>query len=156
MTPAALRAMRAAVGWSMRDVAEAAHVALATILKMEAGGRVSHRVEQRVQAAFQAKGVKSWRERGGTSVLILDQAPPPPATPADELRAMPWVTAQSSLHFFKAFLGNHGSHHAPANPGVSLDDLYFLPHTPFGTPTRQYASNQLVAKHVSNPARRPA
>ncbi|CAN5241334.1 hypothetical protein BH10PSE1_BH10PSE1_28290 [soil metagenome] len=90
--------MRAAVGWSMRDLAERADVALASVLKIERGERVSHRLEQRVQAAFAAHGVKSWRQKGGTMVSVLDEAPPMPTTPADKLRAMPWVSVTGDRH----------------------------------------------------------
>lgn len=90
--PAVMRAMRAVVGWSMRDLAAKADVSLATILKMESGARVSHRVEQRVQAAFAAHGVKAWLQKGGAMVSILDEPPPAPVTPADELRVIPWVS----------------------------------------------------------------
>lgn len=91
MTPAALRAMRAAVGWSMRDLAEQADVALASVLRMEGGGRVGHRTELKVQAAFAAQGVKTWWKTGGWLISILDTVPPGPSSPADELRALPWV-----------------------------------------------------------------
>lgn len=92
LTPSSMRAMRAVVGWSMRDLAARADVSLATILKMESGARVSHRILQRIHAAFAAHGVKSWLQKGGAMVSILDEPPPAPVTPADELRVIPWVS----------------------------------------------------------------
>ena len=57
LTPSSMRAMRGAAGWSMRDLAAAADVALATVLSMEKGIGVSARTAAKVRAAFRAQGV---------------------------------------------------------------------------------------------------
>ena len=74
LSPAALRAMRGAVNWTMRDTAEAASVALATVLKVEQGGEVSHRTLERLRAAFRKQGVSLRVAKGVRSVRIMDPA----------------------------------------------------------------------------------
>ncbi|MCA3700767.1 MAG: hypothetical protein IOB84_13425 [Brevundimonas sp.] len=58
MTPAALRAMRAALDWSIRDLAAAADASPATILKAEQGGAITRTTERRIRAALARQGVR--------------------------------------------------------------------------------------------------
>lgn len=71
-TPAALRAMRGALDWSMRDLAGAASVALATVLKAEQGGEITPRTLQRLRTAFRRHGVTLRHTKGVQSVRILE------------------------------------------------------------------------------------
>lgn len=90
MTPAALRAMRAACGWSMRDTATAADLALATVLAAEQGKAVSPVTLRRLRRAFRQQGVRLTM-RGEVSTIRL--APPPPAEKfALGLDELPYVT----------------------------------------------------------------
>ena len=57
LTPAALRAMRGALDWSMRDLSAASGVALATVLKAEQTGGLTATTERRIRRAFAAHGV---------------------------------------------------------------------------------------------------
>jgi len=64
LTPAALRAMRGALDWSMRDLSTAAGVALATVLKAEQAGGLTVTTERRIRRAFSARGVNlRWSDR---------------------------------------------------------------------------------------------
>ncbi len=58
MTPAALRAMRAALDWSIRDLAAAADASPATVLKAEQGGAITRTTERRIRAALARQGVR--------------------------------------------------------------------------------------------------
>lgn len=71
-TPAALRAMRGALNWTMRDLAGAASVALATVLKAEQGGEITPRTLERLRTAFRRRGVTLRQVKGVQSVRILE------------------------------------------------------------------------------------
>lgn len=94
LTPAALRAMRGALNWSMRDTAEASSIALATVLKVEQGGEVSQRTEQRLRAAFRKRGVMLRRAHGVQSVRILDESTVRPCRTPVEIAGLPYVVAK--------------------------------------------------------------
>lgn len=95
LSPATLRAMRAAVDWSMRDLATASSVALATVLKAESGEPVSDRIERRLRAALRAKGV-TCAERDGVSTVRIAESPPadPGRRVALGLGSLPFVTVR--------------------------------------------------------------
>lgn len=94
LTPAALRAMRGALNWSMRDTAEASSVALATVLKAEQGGEVSQRTVQRLRAAFRKRGVTLRRAHGAQSVRILDETAIRPCGTPIEIAGLPYVVTK--------------------------------------------------------------
>lgn len=89
--------MRGALDWSLRDCAAAAGVAVNSVLTIEKDGTVSPRTEQRIRAAFKARGVRAWAEKGGFNVHIRDAPPPVPTTVPEELRALPYVTARPRI-----------------------------------------------------------
>lgn len=92
MTPAMLRAMRGAVDWSMRDLAEAAGVSLATVLKAEQGGDVTATTERKLRGAFISMGVTARKESAGSKITIRPKAAPGrPGVPA-QLLGLPYVT----------------------------------------------------------------
>lgn len=73
LTPAALRAMRGALDWSMRDLSVAAGVALATVLKAEQAGGLSATTERRIHRAFSARGVNlKWSDKQATITIGAD------------------------------------------------------------------------------------
>lgn len=74
LTPAALRAMRGALDWSMRDLAAAFGVSLGTILAMEKGEPVKPVTERRIRAAFLQHGV-GLRYADGAAVVRILPAP---------------------------------------------------------------------------------
>lgn len=87
-----LRAMRGAVDWSMRDLAEAAGVGLATVLKAEQGGEVTATTERKLRGAFVAMGVFVRRQGEGFTITMRHRAAPArPGVPA-ELMGLPYVT----------------------------------------------------------------
>ena len=74
ITPAALRSMRGALDWSMRDLASAAGVSLATVLKAEHAGGITATTERRLRAAMAARGV-TVQVRGDSAQVKILQAP---------------------------------------------------------------------------------
>lgn len=95
LSPATLRAMRAAAGMSMRDLASASAVALTTIAKLESGEAVSDRVERRLRSALRAKGV-TCTERDGVATVRISETPPlePGRRVAMGLGALEYVTVR--------------------------------------------------------------
>ncbi len=92
MTPAMLRAMRGAVDWTMRDLAEAAGVGLATVLKAEQGGEVTTTTDRKLRGAFVAMGVFVRRQGEGFTVTMRPRVTPArPGVPA-QLLGLPYVT----------------------------------------------------------------
>lgn len=74
ITPAALRSMRAALDWSMRDLASGAGVSLATVLKAEHAGGITAATERRLRAAMAARGV-TVRLKGESAHVKIRPAP---------------------------------------------------------------------------------
>lgn len=74
ITPTALRSMRAALDWSMRDLASAAGVSLATVLKAEHAGGITATTERRLRAALAARGV-TVRIKGDSAHVKIRAAP---------------------------------------------------------------------------------
>lgn len=70
MSPAALRAMRAALDWSMRDLESASGVALKTIFRAEQGEAVTASTIRRLRAAFRVEGVTCRKAHGCIHVTI--------------------------------------------------------------------------------------
>lgn len=94
MTPAMLRAMRGAVDWSMRDLAHAAGISLATVLKVEQGGGVTATTERKLRGAFVSMGVTARREGAGGTVTIRQRpSPVRPGVPA-QLHGLPYVVVR--------------------------------------------------------------
>lgn len=91
LTPPALRAMRGALGWSMRDCALAAGVALATVLKAEAGGVVSTATALRLRKAFAARGVTYRIRKGVMHIGIRDNPRPEKPGVPEPVRNLPYV-----------------------------------------------------------------
>ncbi|WP_292035719.1 helix-turn-helix transcriptional regulator [Mesorhizobium sp.] len=56
---------RAALGWGVRELAEAAQVATQTITRLEQGDRLKPKTLQAVRAAFEAEGIEFIAENGG-------------------------------------------------------------------------------------------
>ncbi|MCP9231423.1 MULTISPECIES: helix-turn-helix transcriptional regulator [unclassified Mesorhizobium] len=56
---------RAALGWGVRELAEAAQVATQTITRLEQGDRLKPKTLQAVRAAFEAAGIEFIAENGG-------------------------------------------------------------------------------------------
>lgn len=92
LTATALRTMRAALDWSMRDLASAAGVALGTVLKIEQGGAVTPAIERRVRAAFATRGVSVRMTAGSATVRIRKVPPPVKAGVPPELLGLAYVT----------------------------------------------------------------
>lgn len=91
LTPPVLRAMRGALGWSMRDCAAAAGVALATVLKAEAGEPVSAATALRLRKAFAGRGVTVRPCNGATDVRIRDKPRSEQPGVPEPLRNLPYV-----------------------------------------------------------------
>ena len=73
LTPEASRAARALLGWSMRDLAAAAAVAIGTVQSFEAGEKTPHGTTlAKLVAAYDAHGVEviSDTDRAG-AVLVF-------------------------------------------------------------------------------------
>jgi transcriptional regulator with XRE-family HTH domain len=65
MTPAQCRAARGLLDWTQAQLAEAAGLALATVVKFERSGRaVPAKAVQAMQLAFEAAGVEFIAENG--------------------------------------------------------------------------------------------
>lgn len=92
MTPTALRTMRAAMHWSMRDCASAAGVALGTILAIEKGVTVSTRTLRRVRAAFGSQGVSVRITDAAITVRIAATPPALKAQIPPELLGLAYVS----------------------------------------------------------------
>ena len=92
MTPAMLRAMRGALDWSMRDLAEAAGVALATVLKAEQGGEVTTTTERKLRGAFVAVGVFARRQGEGFTITLRPRSAQARAGVPAQLLGLPYVT----------------------------------------------------------------
>ncbi|TPI24578.1 helix-turn-helix transcriptional regulator [Mesorhizobium sp. B3-1-6] len=56
---------RAALGWGVRELAEAAKVATQTITRLEQGDRLKPKTLQAVRTAFEAAGIEFIAENGG-------------------------------------------------------------------------------------------
>ncbi|WP_292223537.1 helix-turn-helix transcriptional regulator [Mesorhizobium sp.] len=56
---------RAALGWGVRELAEAAQVATQTVTRLEQGDRLKPKTLQAVRAAFEAAGIEFIAENGG-------------------------------------------------------------------------------------------
>ncbi|MGX7873223.1 helix-turn-helix domain-containing protein [Mesorhizobium sp. ORM6] len=56
---------RAALGWGVRELAEAAQVATQTITRLEQGDQLKPKTLQAVRAAFEAAGIEFIAENGG-------------------------------------------------------------------------------------------
>ncbi|MES0028032.1 helix-turn-helix domain-containing protein [Mesorhizobium sp. M0040] len=65
MHPVQCRMARAALGWGVRELAEAAQVATQTITRLEQGDRLKSKTLQAVRAAFEAAGIEFIAENGG-------------------------------------------------------------------------------------------
>ncbi|WP_246672547.1 helix-turn-helix transcriptional regulator [Mesorhizobium sp. B3-1-6] len=59
------RMARAALGWGVRELAEAAKVATQTITRLEQGDRLKPKTLQAVRTAFEAAGIEFIAENGG-------------------------------------------------------------------------------------------
>ncbi|RWE78182.1 MAG: XRE family transcriptional regulator [Mesorhizobium sp.] len=59
------RMARAALGWGVRELAEAAQVATQTVTRLEQGDRLKPKTLQAVRAAFEAAGIEFIAENGG-------------------------------------------------------------------------------------------
>lgn len=92
-TPAALRAMRGALNWSLRDLATEAGLAVGTVLAIEKGQQVSARSIQRVRRAFRLRGV-SVRQDGPSIVVRIGPPPVPALNTPDALRKLPYVVVR--------------------------------------------------------------
>ncbi len=57
MTPAAIRAMRGALDWTMRDLAEHSGLGLGTVLRAEQGEAMTATTLRRLRAAFRVRGL---------------------------------------------------------------------------------------------------
>ena len=56
---------RGALGWGVRELAEAAQVATQTITRLEQGDRLKPKTLQAVRGAFEAAGIEFIAENGG-------------------------------------------------------------------------------------------
>lgn len=75
MTPAQSRMARAALKWSLTDLAEAAGVGRATVARFELGESVGDGPIAAMRAAFEAKRVRfieKGRFSGGVSLMSVD------------------------------------------------------------------------------------
>lgn len=92
MTPAALRTMRAALEWSMRDAAAASGLALGTILRAEQGEQMTPATTRRLRDAFRVRGV-TCRESGEAITIRVRAAPSlVKASLSTDLLGLPHVT----------------------------------------------------------------
>ena len=70
MTPAAIRAMRGALDWSMRDLAERSSLGLGTVLRAEQGEDMTAWTKRRIRDAFRLAGVQCQMTSTGAVVTI--------------------------------------------------------------------------------------
>ena len=74
MTPAQCRAARGLLDWTQAKLAEAAGLALATVVKFERSGRaVPARAVQAIRLAFEAAGVEFIPENGSGEGVRLQK-----------------------------------------------------------------------------------
>lgn len=92
ISPSAMRAMRAAVGWSMRDLADAAGVALATVLKAEQGGAVAITTERKIRGAFNAMGVTVRNVDAGLRITVRSKITTARKGVPSKLSGLPYVS----------------------------------------------------------------
>lgn len=93
LNPSALRAMRGAMGWSLRDLARESGVAVGTVLTMEKGQHVSARSIQRVRRAFRSHGINV-RQDGSTVVVRIGPPPVVAQNTPDSLRGLRYVVVR--------------------------------------------------------------
>jgi transcriptional regulator with XRE-family HTH domain len=94
MTPAAMRAMRGALDWSMRDTASASGLGLGTVLRAEQGEAMTRATLRRLRDAFRVRGVTCRIARGLVRVTI---GAPPSVVKADisaDLLGLPYVAVR--------------------------------------------------------------
>lgn len=70
LTPPACRAARALLGWSKRDLAEAASIALGTVQKVETGGDFFGSTEAKIVEAFARHNVEITNGNGTGARLL--------------------------------------------------------------------------------------
>lgn len=56
---------RVALGWGVRELADAAHVATQTVTRMEKGDRLKPQTVQAIRAALEAAGIEFIPQNGG-------------------------------------------------------------------------------------------
>lgn len=66
-----VRAARGFVGWSARELAQAANLGLSTVQRLEAGGTVTAANLAAIRAALEAAGVEFIPENGGGAGVRL-------------------------------------------------------------------------------------
>lgn len=91
ISPAAMRAMRAAVDWSMRDLAKDAGIALGTVLRIEGGEPCTQATERRIRSAFRKRGVAVVMMTEGFSLRVRQPPTSIRFRIAEELAATPYV-----------------------------------------------------------------
>jgi transcriptional regulator with XRE-family HTH domain len=71
LTPIQCKMARAAVGWGVRELAEAAKVSIDTISRFERGDALRERTIDDIQRALEAAGVEFIPENGGGAGVRL-------------------------------------------------------------------------------------
>lgn len=69
LTPAANRAARAILKWSVRDLAEKAGIAFTTVNRFELSGTATETTKGKIIAAYRAEGVEII-DQGGTGAML--------------------------------------------------------------------------------------
>lgn len=77
MTPTAIRTMRAALGWTLRDLAEKSGLGLGTVLRAEQGEAMTRTTIRRLRDAFRVQGVTA-RQSGDRLTINVRAAPSAP------------------------------------------------------------------------------
>jgi hypothetical protein len=70
LTPAANRAARAILKWSVRDLAQRAGIAFSTVHLFEKTSRITGTVEEKIKAAYAANGVEITNGKGTGARLL--------------------------------------------------------------------------------------
>jgi transcriptional regulator with XRE-family HTH domain len=92
MIPVAIRTMRAALGWSLRDLAAHSGLALNTVHAAESGSVVARKTERALRTALRVHGVTCRRSGDTVHVQIRQTGPSLRLRVAEELAGLPYVT----------------------------------------------------------------
>ena len=79
MLPVQCRMARVALGWGVRELAQAAKVSPDTVARLERGDGLRERTADAVQRALEEAGVQFIPENGGGPGVRLRQTSSPPA-----------------------------------------------------------------------------
>ncbi len=73
LTSAQIRGARGFIGWSARELAEAANLGLSTIQRVEGGGSITNANMSAIRIALETAGIEFIPENGGGAGVRLKQ-----------------------------------------------------------------------------------